>query len=165
MEQGKSIPKSLIESIKIIREHQKMIQVNLDILEILKLKGAISLTDKHFIEIINLDKKHRRMFEEFVLNTLPNYLSSESAVTDKVLSKQFQVWASDLIISLSHLDKICKGFIQNKINSDKKLKRSIKAIEVKDKRFWRFLDKVKGKSQVFESFNEDSEDAELIEDL
>jgi len=164
MKQGKSIPKSLVESIKLIREHLKVIQVNLDILEVLKLKGAISLTDKRFIEIINLDKKHRRVFEDFVLNILPDYLDSESIVTDKVLSKQFQVWASDLIISLSHLDKVCKAFIQDKINSDKKLKRAIRAIEVKDKRFWRFLDKVKGKTQVFESFNEESEDAELIED-
>lgn len=164
MEQGKSIPKSLRESIKIIREHLKVIQVNLDILEVLKLKGAISLTDKRFIEIINLDKKHRRVFEEFVLNTLPDYLDSDSAVTDKVLTKQFQVWASDLIISLTHLDKVCKAFIQDKINSDKKIKKTIRAIEVKDKRFWRFLDKVKGKSQIFESFNEDSEDAEVVGD-
>jgi len=162
MEQGKSISKNLLESIRIIREHLKIIRVNLDVLEILKLKGAISLTDKRFIEIVNLDKKHRREFEDFVLNTLPDYLDSESAVTDKVLSKQFQIWASDLIISLSHLDKICKEFIQAKINSDKKLKKSIKSGEVKDKRFWRFLDKVKGKSQIFESFNEDSEDADIV---
>lgn len=163
MEQGKTLSKSLVESIKIIREHLKVTQVNLEILEILKLKGAISLIDKRFIEIVNLDKKHRRVFEEFVLDTLPDYLMSESEVTDKVLQKKFQLWASDLIISLTHLDKVCKAFIQEKINNDKKLKKTIKEIEVRDKRFWRFLDKVKGKSKIFESFNEDSEDAEIID--
>lgn len=156
------IPKSLAANIKIIREHLKVTQVNLDILEILKLKGAISLTDKRFIEIINLDKKHRRVFEGFVLDSLPDYLMSNSDVTDKVLLKKFQLWAADLIISLTHLDKVCKAFIQEKINNDKKLKKAIREIEVKDKRFWRFLDKVKGKSKIFESFDDDAEDAEII---
>ncbi len=163
MEQGKSIPKSLRKNIDIIREHLKVIQVNLEILEVLKLKGVIALTDKRFIEIVNLDKKHRRMFEEFVLDILPDYLNSEISSTDRILSKQYQLWASDLIISLSHLDKVSKEFIQDKINNDKKLQRTVRDFEVKDKRFWRFLDKVKGKSRVFESFNEDSEDAEVID--
>lgn len=137
----------------------------MEVLEVLKLKGAISLTDKHFIEIVNLDKKHRRTFEEFVLDTLPDYLSSEAQVTEKVLLKQFEVWASDLIISLSHLDKACKRFIQGKIDQDKKLKKAIKDAEVKDKRFWRFLDKVKSKSKIFDSFSEDSaEDAKVVDD-
>lgn len=165
MEESKKIPRALSESIEIIKEHLKVISVNMEVLEILKLKGAISLTDKHFIEIVNLDKKHRRTFEEFVLDTLPDYLSSESQVTEKVLLKQFEVWASDLIISLSHLDKACKSFIQGKIDQDKKLKKAIKDAEVKDKRFWRFLDKVKSKSKIFDSFSEEStEDASVVDD-
>ena len=136
----------------------------MEVLEVLKLKGAISLTDKEFIEIVNLDKKHRKTFEEFVLDTLPDYLNSESEATERVLLKQFEVWASDLIISLSHLDKSCKIFIQNKINQDKKLKKAVKDVEVKDKRFWRFLDKVRSKPKLFESFSEESEDAKIVED-
>ncbi len=77
--------------------------------------------------------------------------------------KQFEVWVSDLIISLSYLDKQCKSYIQERINKDKKLKKAIKEVEVKDKRFWRFLDKVKTKSKVFESFNGESEDANIVE--
>lgn len=163
MEETKRIPKGLSDSIEIIREHLKVIQVNLEVLEVLKLKGAIPLVDKRFIEIVNLDKKHRRCFEEFVLDTLPDYLSSENKVTEKILLRQFELWASDLIISLSHLDKVCKSFIQDKINDDKRLKRAIREVEVKDKRFWRFLDKVKTKSKIFDSFSEESEDAEIIE--
>ena len=164
MEQDKAIPSSLIESIEIIREHLKVTQVNLEILEVLKLKEAISLTDKRFIEIINLDRKHRRVFEEFVLDTLPDYLEKRADQPDLVLSKTYQDWALDLIVSLSHLDKVCKEFILDKINTDKKLRKSVKEVEVKDKRFWRFLDKVKGKSRIFESFNEDSEEASLDQD-
>lgn len=164
MEQNKKIPKGLSDSIEIIREHLKVITVNMEVLEILKIKGAISLTDKRFIEIVNLDKKHRRTFEEFVLDILPNYLNSESNVTEKVLLRQFEIWTSDLIISLSHLDKVCKSFIQDKIDQDKKFRKAIKETEVKDKRFWRFLDKVKSKSRIFESFSEDdSEDANIVD--
>lgn len=158
------MPRSLRDSIEIIKEHLKVISVNLEVLEVLKLKGAISLTDKRFIEIVNLDKKHRRTFEEFVLDTLPEYLNSESQVTEKVLMKQFEVWSSDLIISLSHLDKSCKNFIQDKINQDKKLRKAVKEAEVKDKRFWRFLDKVKTKPRIFDSFSEeDPEDARVVD--
>lgn len=163
MEQGKAIPKEVKKSIQLIREHLKVIQVNMEILEVLKLKGMISLTDKRFIEIINLDKKHRKVFESFVLDTLPDYLGSENPVTEKVLYKQYMLWATDLLVSLTHLDKIIKEFIQTQIESDKKLRRTVREIEVKDKRFWRFLDIVKGKSKVFESFNEDSQDAEIVE--
>lgn len=164
MEQNKKIPKGLSDSIEIIREHLKVITVNMEVLEVLKVKGAISLTDKRFIEIVNLDKKHRRTFEEFVLDILPNYLNSESNVTEKVLLRQFEIWTSDLIISLSHLDKVCKSFIQDKIDQDKKLRKAVKEAEVKDKRFWRFLDKVKTKSRIFESFSDDdSEDANIVD--
>jgi len=163
MEETKKIPRGLSDGIEVVREHLKVIQVNMEVLEVLKIKGAISFTDKNFIEIINLDKKHRKTFEEFILDTLPDYLNSESKITEKVLIKQFEVWISDLILSLSYLDKQCKAFIQERINKDKKLKKAIKEVEVKDKRFWRFLDKVKSKSKVFESFNEESEDAEIVE--
>lgn len=165
MEESKKIPLALSESIKIIKEHLKVISVNMEVLEVLKVKGAISLTDKRFIEIINLDKKHRRTFEEFILDTLPDYLNSDSKVTEKVLLKQFDIWAADLIISLSHLDKACKSFIQDRIDQDKKLKKAIRESEVKDKRFWRFLDKVKTKPKIFDSFSEESpEDAKVLDD-
>ncbi len=163
MEERKKIPRDLSEGIELVREHLKVIQVNMEVLEVLKMKGAITFTDKAFIEILNLDKKHRKTFEDFLLGTLPDYLNSETQVTEKVLMKQFELWISDLIISLSYLDKQCKSFIQERINEDKKLKRAIKEIDVKDKRFWRFLDRVKSKSKVFESFSEESEDAQIFD--
>lgn len=163
MEQGTKKPRSLKKNIEIMREHLKVIQVNMEVLEVLKLKGAIALTDKRFIEIVNLDKKHRRMFEQFVLDAVPDYLGSEASATDKVLLKKYQLWSSDLIISLGHLDRVTKEFIQDLINQDKRLKKHVKEIEVKDKRFWRFLDKVKSKSKIFESFTEEPEDIKAVD--
>ena len=163
MEQRKAIGNNLDESIEIIRELLDVIQVNLEVLDILKIKGKIALTDKQFIEIVNLDRKHRRSFESFMLDTLPDYLNSETVATDKVLAKKYVLWTSDLVVSLTHLDKICKEFIQHHINQDKKLKKVVREIQVKDKRFWRFLDIVKRKGRVFDSFNEESEDASIID--
>ena len=163
MEQRKAIGKNLRDSIDLVRELLDVIQVNLEILDVLKLKGKISLIDKQFIEITNLDRKHRRSCEDFMLNTLPDYLNSETVATDKVLFKKYELWSSDLIFSLTHLDKICKEFIQDQINQDKKLKKIVKDMQVKDKRFWRFLDIVKGKGRIFDSFNEESEDANIID--
>ncbi len=163
MEQRKAIGRNLKENIELIRELLEIIQVNIEVLDILKLKGKIPLTDKAYIEIADLDKKHRRSFEEFMLDILPDYLNSDSVATDKVLKKKYELWTADLIVSLSHLDTVCKEFIQKEINQDKKLKRSVKDMQVKDKRFWRFLDKVKGKDRVFDSFTEESEDANIIE--
>ena len=163
MDERKAIGKNLDESIDIIRELLDVIQVNLEILDVLKIKGKITLTDKLYIEIVNLDKKHRRSFEEFMLDILPDYLNSETVATDKVLVKKYTLWIADLIISLTHLDKVCKEFIQYHINQDKKLKKVVKEIQVKDKRFWRFLDIVKKKERVFDSFNEESEDAKIVD--
>ena len=53
MEETKKIPRVLREGIEVVREHLKVIQVNMEVLEVLKIKGAISFTDKDFIEIID----------------------------------------------------------------------------------------------------------------
>jgi len=164
METRKAIGKNLDELIHLINEFLEVISVNLEVLEVLKLKGRIPLTDKRYIEINDLDKKHRRTFEKFLLKTVPVYLNSETTVTDKVLLKEYQLWAADLMVSLKYLDRIIKEFIQEQIEQDKKLKKAVKEFQVKDKRFWRFLDTFKLKTKVFDSFQEDAEDAPILED-
>lgn len=150
------------ETTRILHDLMETIRVNMEILEILKLKGRIKLTDKQFIEITELDKKHRNEFQKFVLKKLPEFLDGDLQSTQKVLKKTFLVWAADLQISLVYLDREIKKYMKEIHEKDLKNLRGLKEPEVKDKRFWKFLDKVRSKSRLYESFDE-AEEAEVIE--
>jgi hypothetical protein len=154
MEEKNKVSREVIESVRLIQEHLDSIRINMDILEVLKLKGRIRLTDKRFIEITELDRKHRKTFQEFVLKELPMFVDGDTQATQKVLKRSFLVWAADLQISLRYLDKITKEFMREISENDKKAKKVVKELEIKDKRFWKFLDKVRTRSKVFESFQE-----------
>jgi len=144
-------------TVRLLREHLESIRINMEILEVLKLKGRISLTDKQFIEIAELDQKHRRMFQDFVLDGLPGMLSTNQGLENSDLLKPFLEWAGDLHISMQYLDRIIKDYLHAINLKDAGGKRVSKNMEVKDKRFWKFLEKMRTKPKMFESFEEPPE--------
>lgn len=145
------------ETVKLLREHLESIRINMEILEVLKLKGRISLTDKQFIEIAELDQKHRRTFQDFVLDQLPRMLEAEEGAGGNGLVKPFLEWAGDLHVSMQYLDRIVKDYLHAIHLKDAGGKREIKNMEVKDKRFWKFLEKMRTRAPMFESFEEPPE--------
>jgi len=147
----------MMEAVKLLREHLESIRINMEILEVLKLRGRISLTDKQFIEITELDQKHRRTFQDFVLDELPQMLETNQGEKNNDLMKQFLEWTGDLHISMQYLDRIIKDYLHAINLKDAGGKRVNKNMEVKDKRFWKFLDKMRTKPKMFESFEEPSE--------
>lgn len=161
MEEQNKVSREVIEATRLLKEHLETIRINMDILEVLKLRGRIRLTDKRFIEISELDRKHRRTFQEFVLNELPMFIDGDLQANRKVLKKSFLVWAADLQISMRYLDKTIKEYMHDITENDAIAKKTVKELEVKDKRFWKFLDRVRTKSKVFESFQE-PEDAQVL---
>lgn len=161
MEEKNKVSREVVEAVRLIQEHLDSIRINMNILEVLKLKGRIRLTDKRFIEITELDRKHRKTFQEFVLKELPMFVDGDTQATQKVLKRSFLVWAADLQISLRYLDKLIKEFMYEISQNDSKAKKVVKELEVKDKRFWKFLDKVRTKTKIFESFQE-PEDAQIL---
>jgi hypothetical protein len=161
MEEKNKVSREVIEAVRLIQEYLESIRINMDILEVLKIKGRIRLTDKRFIEITELDRKHRKTFQEFVLKELPMFLDGDTQATHKILKRSFLVWAADLQISLRYLDKIIKEFMYEVSQNDSKAKKVVKELEIKDKRFWKFLDKVRSKGKIFESFQE-PEDAQIL---
>ena len=150
-------------AINLMTELLDVIRVNLEVLEILKLKGRIKLTDKRFIEITELDRKHRSEFQDFVLKKLPPYLDGDATITQKVIKKEFLVWSDDQLISLRYLDRLVKEFMEEINVADGDVLIRQKQLEVKDKRFWKFLDKVRSKNRLFDSFNE-AEEAFILDD-
>lgn len=142
------------QAIILLREHIETIRLNLEILELLKLNGRIKDTDKQYIQISELDRKNRKSFHEFVLAKLPGLIETGLEPDSKVLKKSFLDWAADLNLSLSFLDRIIKDYMHHMTVIDQSLKKNIKDLEIKDKRFWKFLDSVKGKTRIFESFKE-----------
>jgi len=158
----KTVSREVEEATRIITDLMDTIRINMEILEIMKLKGRIRLTNKQFIEITELDRKHHMEFQRFMMVILPDFIDGDVQTTHKVLKKTFLVWATDLQISLRYLDIQIKNFLKEINEKDLKNLRSLTEPEVKDKRFWKFLDKVRLKSRIFDSF-EEPEDAEIIE--
>jgi len=142
------------QAVLLLREHIETIRINLEILELLKLNGRIKDTDNQYIQISELDRKNRKSFHEFVLAELPGLIEADLEPGSKLLKKSFLDWAADLHLSHSYLDRIIKDYMHHIAAIDQSLKKTIKDLEIKDKRFWKFLDRAKGKTRLFESFKE-----------
>lgn len=161
MEDQNKTSREVVEAVRLLQDYLESIRINMDILEVLKIKGKIKLTDKRFIEITDLDRKHRRTFQDFVLKELPMFVDGNTQLNGKVLKKSFLVWAADLQISMRYHDKLVKEFMHDLALEDQKARKVIKELEIKDKRFWKFLDRIRTRSKIFESFQE-PEDAQLL---
>jgi len=144
----------ILEAVKLLREHLESIRINMEILEVLKLRGHISLTDKQFIEISELDQKHRRTFQDFVLNDLPRYVEGSKDPTVAPLKESFRDWTADLHLSMQYLDRIVKEYLHEVNLKESERKKAIGEEEIRDKRFWRFLDRARTRPRVFDSFED-----------
>jgi len=142
------------QAVRLLREHIETIRINLEILEALKLNGRIKDTDKRYIQITELDRKNKKSFHEFVLDELPGLIKARIEPGNKVLKKSFLDWAADLHLSLSYLDRIIKDYLHQIIGVDESWSKDKKDLEVKDKRFWKFLDREQDKARLFESFDD-----------
>lgn len=142
------------QSVFLLREHISIIRINLEILECLHLSGRIKGSDKQYIEIMELDQKTRKSFHEYVLGLLPGLMAIDLEPGNRVLKKSFLDWAADLQLRLSYLDRIIKEYMHQMVLADKNGKSDLNNKEIRDKRFWKFLEKVKSKARLFEIFNE-----------
>jgi hypothetical protein len=142
------------EAVTLLREQIETIRINLEILEVLKLNGRIKETDKQYSDILDLDRKNQKSFHEFVLTDIPGLIKAKLVPEKKVLKKTLLDWAADMHLSLSYLDRLIKDYMHQIAGIDQNQKKNIKNRDVKDKRFWKFLDWEKGKTRLFKSFEE-----------
>jgi len=149
------------QAVILLREHIETIRINLEILEALKLKGRIMGTDKQYNQITELDRKNRKSFHDLILDELPGLIKAGIEPGSKVLKKSFLDWAADLHLSLSYLDRIIKDYMLKIMTIDQSLYKNKKDLEIKDKRFWKFLDREKDRTRLFESFDK-PENAEKL---
>jgi hypothetical protein len=143
--------------ISLLREQIETIRINLDIIEGLKQSGRIKETDKKYIDITGLHKKSRDSIDDFVFLDLSGLLLTGSESVQGSLRKIYLDWAAGLYLLLVHLDRIIKEFIQEIIHTDENGKKTIQEPEIRDKRFWSFLNTVEGKAHPFGSFEESGE--------
>jgi hypothetical protein len=149
------------QAVSLLREYLETIRINLEILEVLKQTGRIKDTDKQYIEITELDRKNRKSFNEFIFTELPRLIEADTEPGIKVLKKSFLDWAADLYMRLRYLDLFIKEYMNQMALADQIRNKKNKDPEVKDKRFWKFLDREKSRARLFESFEEPEKDNEL----
>jgi len=142
------------QSVALLREHLETIRINLEILEILKLNGRIKETDKPYVEINDLDCRNRKYFNEFILSELPGLIEPSILSDNQVLRKSYLDWAGEMRQSLSLLDRLIKDYMRKLMGMDKVRSTFRNDLDIKDKRFWKFLEEVKDKHNLFESFED-----------
>lgn len=142
------------QAVLLLREHIETIRINMGILEILKQNGRITDKDRLYIEITDLDRKNQVSFNKFVFTDLPGLMAADYVSGSPALKRSYLDWAEDLHLSLSYLDRMIKNYMHKIAEIDNSLNKSIKHLEIKDKRFWDFLDRAQGKDGLFESFEE-----------
>lgn len=145
----------------LLREHMETIRINLGILEVLRLNGRINESDKLYLKIIELNHRNQISYNEFLLAELPGYIETQTDPGRNALKKSFMDWAADLNLSLNFLDRIVKDYLSGMVEADQSSKSKEYSREIKDKRFWGFLDREKETDELFESFREFQESNEL----
>lgn len=137
-----------------INEYEEMIAINIAIIMKLREKGLVKDDDPEYLEILNIHKENQDGYKNFLLNRMPGYLGY---ARNKKLEEEFISWISKYISHIRAEDKILKRYIDTKITDiDKKKFRS--QDDIKDKRFWRFLDNFRKKKTPFESFSREDEE-------
>ena len=146
--------KTVEQAVMLLREHLETIRINLDILEVLKSGGRIQDTDKQYQEILELDRKNQQTFNKFVFTELPWFLEADQKPGNQGIKKTFLDWAEALHLNLSYLDRLIKEYMHGILVVDRSMQERFQDQEVKDTRFWKFLDRAKDKTKLFLSFNE-----------
>jgi hypothetical protein len=160
MENPDNFRTDIESTVHLLREHLEIIRINLEILGMLRQNDRIRSDDPEYGEILQLDAKHRKSFHDFILNRLPGLVAGEKKENREELAMTFRDWAEDLLISLRFLNRITGLYVRKLIGRDEDLYRSIDEKEVKDKRFWSFLEESRNQPHVFTSFVSTEEEEE-----
>lgn len=132
-----------------LNEYEEMISVNMAIISRLKERKMIPEDDPEYHEIMKIHKKNQLAYKNFLLNRMPGYLGYGR---NKKLEEEFIIWIQKYLSKVRAEDKILKKYINSRINNEKDKKLLTGSNQVKDKRFWKFLDNFKKKKAPFESF-------------
>jgi hypothetical protein len=151
--------KELEPELFLIREQMEIIRINMDILRVLVMQGRIKVTDDQLAEINNLDNRVHKSFQDFVLSGLPAWIQSDPQPSRDDMARFYLEWLDGLHGYLRKLDRLTKDYISSIREDHKQVKPVIKPVagpsrkaEVRDKRFWEFLDREDTGSPLFESF-------------
>ena len=151
--------KELEPELFLIREQLEIIRINRDIIRTLVMQGRIKVTDDQLAEINNLDNRIRKSFQDFVLSGLPALIQSDSQPTKVDVTRLYLEWLDSLRGYLRKLDRLTKDYISSIREDHKQIKPVMKPVagpfrktEVRDKRFWEFLDREDTGNPLFESF-------------
>jgi len=155
VDENKIIRQKIHETRLKLIEYEEMISINIDIISMLKESGLISEDKPEYIEILNIHRDNQKGYKDFILNHLPEYLDYDN---NKKLSEDLFSWLSQYLSKLRAEDKILKKYINSRIVSEQNKKTPGDLIDIKDKRFWKFLDNLKNKTDLFESFNLEEEE-------
>lgn len=141
-------------ALRLLGEYLETIRINIEILQMLHQNGRINHADSQYLEIIELDRKNRKSFQELVIAELPDIIKAEHDPESRLLIKSLLDWAADLNLSLGYLDRITKEYMHQLITADKQLSKDPREPDIRDKRFWKFLENAKVKTRLFDSFDE-----------
>jgi len=139
-----------------LNEYEEMVSINISILSKLKEKGLITEDDPEYLEIMKIHRQNQGAYKHFLLNRMPGYLGFGR---NKKLEEEFMEWILKFLSQVRAEDKILKKYIDSRISNDKDRKRLGDSYQIKDKRFWKFLDNFKKKKDPFESFRRDDDQA------
>lgn len=139
-------------TIFLIREHIDTIRINLEILEALKISGRIRDNDKKYREIVDLESRSRKSINDFILAEFPSFIEGNSDPAGKVLRKSYIEWATGLLQSLIELSRLISNYIRHLAEMDHFRHKPITREDIRDKRFWDFLEKEHKKAGLFGSF-------------
>ncbi|MFA6128967.1 MAG: hypothetical protein WC699_16830 [Bacteroidales bacterium] len=146
--------RDLKDTIYVLRELIRTVRLNLEVLELLRLNGRISETDKQYLEIIRVNRRNIRSMDEFLLETIPALIDANPESGQKFLKKSFRDWSAELAVSLGYLNRLIKDFISPLAKADQMSDSGFNDLIIKDKRFWPFLDNAGNESILFTSFEE-----------
>ncbi len=141
-----------------LNEYEEMTSINIAIISRLKEKGLITENDTEFLEIMNIHKENQAGYRNFLLNRMPGYLGYGR---NKKLEEEFMGWISKYLSQIRAEDKIVKKYIDSRLTSEKDKKIFGISNQIKDKRFWKFLDNFKKKKVPFESFKREKDEPEI----
>jgi hypothetical protein len=132
------------QAIRLLKEQLEIIRVNSGIIEILRKHGRISESDKQYIGICELDQDCRQAFQDFILRDLPVLFKADNQPENVTLKRFFLEWANDLHLRLTILDRMIKDYLNQISLSDRKSEGRNPDSEIRDKRFWTYLDGIEG---------------------
>jgi hypothetical protein len=142
-----SMPENL--ELLVIRERLDTIRINLDILTEFIRIGGIPESDARWNEICRLDRLNLARFQEFSLSELPRLLQSKEAVDRKILQSGYFDWIKRITPDIDKLERLTKHFLSDLVAGPINPQNPGPLKEVRDTRFWQFLEQEELRSPHF----------------